>query len=180
MNLLQLRFLDPVTVASAQRKKSQTINCSSSERKLEKLAERHRALRANQLSTKTDAVGEDPNVERRPHGEAERKARLMASNKEERKIGMIRTDEKGWEPSYRLTVMDANEQSEQTLGVFLQQRRPTNPPPPPPCGRWNRLGCFRAQKHSCCPELKQNDYSLTPEHLLLPGQVGQAGGTRSH
>lgn len=70
--------------------------------------------------------------------------------------------------------MDANEQLEEHRSdgsVFAGME--AEPRKLPPCGRRNRLSCFRAHEHSCCLELKRNDYSLTPEHLLLPGQVGR-------
>lgn len=124
-------------------------------------------------------MGKNQTAERRLLGGTESKVRLMVSNKEEKKKkGMIWTDENGCLPSCRLTVMDANEQLEgygSDGSVFA--RMEAEPRKLPPCGRWNRLCCFRAHKHSCCPKLKQNDYSLTPEHLLLRGQVGQAAGT---
>lgn len=90
MNLLRLcsLTLSPWCLWK-ERKKPKTINSSSSKRKLEKLAERHYALWTNQLSTETDAVAKDQNVERRLLGEAESKVRLMVSNKEKRKNGMI-------------------------------------------------------------------------------------------
>lgn len=74
---------------SVERKKPKTINSPSSKRKPEKLAERHYALWANQFSTETDAVGKDQTVERCLLGEAERKERVLVSNKEKRENGMI-------------------------------------------------------------------------------------------